>query len=131
MRDTRTKMNSEATQDIAVEEELVKVQVYIDDAKVAVELADKLELLNSMPEFGELIIKGFMEGEPARIASIITDPEMQDEVNQRELVGAIKAVGYLGDYLRNILKRGAQMKAALSGAQDYQEELRNPNDGDI
>ncbi len=108
-----------------LEQEVQKVQVHIDDAKKAVELADKLLTLSKMPEFEEIILKGFMDGEPARIASIMTDPNLQDDVNQRELLGAIKAVGYLGDYLRNIERRGRQLRNALSEAENYKTELLN------
>ena len=111
-----------------VEQELERVQVHISLVKEAIDLADKLDVLNRIPEFEELIIKGFMADEPARIAAIITDPNMLDDENQRELLGALKAVGYLGDFLRNIEKRGAQMKLALGKAENYQTELRNPNE---
>ena len=109
-----------------VEQELERVQVHISLVKEAIDIADKLDVLNKIPEFDEIIVKGFMENEPARIAAIITDPNLLDDENQRELLGAIKAVGYLGDYLRNIEKRGAQMKQALSQAENYETELRNP-----
>lgn len=107
------------------EAEIEKVQVHIDQVKEAIELADKLAVLENIPEFEEIIIEGFMKGEPARLASIITDPNMLEEVDQREILGAIKAVGYLGDYLRNIFRRGAQMKQALAQAEEYQEKLRS------
>ena len=108
-----------------IKQEVEKVQVHINDAKIAVAMSDQLSTLNKMPEFEELIIKGFMTNEPARIAAIITDHNLQDEVNQRELVGAIKAVGYLQDYLRNIERRGAQLRAALAEAEDYKTDLLN------
>ncbi len=115
-------MNTEATQEIE------RVEVHISLVKEAIDFADKLDVLNRIPEFEDVIIKGFMEDEPARIASIITDHNLLDDENQRELLGAIKAVGYLGNYLRNIEKRGAQMRQALSQAEDYQTELRNPSE---
>jgi len=113
-----------------VEQEIERVQVHISLVKEAIALADKLDVLNRIPEFEELIIKGFMAGEPARIAAIITDPNLLGDEDQRELLGAIKAVDYLGDYLRNIEKRGAQMRQALDQAEEYQTELRNPKKDD-
>ncbi len=115
-------MNTEQAQEIE------KVEVYIEDAKAAVELADKFTVLRKMPEFELLITQGFMLNEPARIASVITDPNLLDDENQRELLGALKAVGYLGDYLRNIEKRGNQMRNALAQAENYQTQLRNPQE---
>lgn len=109
-----------------VEQEIERVEVHISLVKEAIAIADKLDVLNRVPEFEEIIIQGFMENEPARIAGIITDPNLLGDEDQRELLGAIKAVGYLGDYLRNIEKRGAQMRQALSQAEDYQTDLRNP-----
>jgi len=109
-----------------VEEELERVQVHIELVKEAIAIADKLGVLNRVPEFEEIIIKGFMASEPARIAAVITDPNLLGTEDQRELLGAIKAVGYLGDYLRNIERRGAQMKQALAQSEQYQTELRNP-----
>ena len=111
-----------------VEQELERVEVHISLVKEAIDTADKLAVLNKMPEFEEIIIKGFMSDEPTRIAAIITDPNLLGDEDQRELLGAIKAVGYLGDYLRNIEKRGAQMKQALTQAEDYQTDLRNPSE---
>jgi len=112
------------------EQELERVQVHISLVKEAIEVADKLIVLNNIPEFEELIIKGFMENEPARLASIITDPNLLSDEDQREILGAIKAVGYLGDYLRNIEKRGAQMKQALTQSEQYQTDLLNVADGE-
>ena len=108
--------------------EVEKVQVHIDTVKEALALSEKLDRLADNPEFVTIILEGFMKEEPARLASVITDPNLTDEVNQREILGAIKAVGYLGDYLRNIDKRGAQMKAALKEAEDYKVGLMNPED---
>ena len=107
--------------------EIERVQVHIDMVKEAIELADKLDVLNKIPEFQEVIVKGFMESEPARLASISTDPNLLEVTEQSEIIGAFRAVGYLGDYLRNIEKRGVQMKKALADAENYQENLRNPN----
>jgi len=112
------------------EQELERVQVHIDLVKEAIEIADKLDTLNKVPEFKEIILEGFMEKEPARYAAIITDPNMLGDQDQREILGAIKAVGYLGDYLRNIGRRGDQMKAALKDAEEYQTQLRNPTEED-
>ena len=109
--------------------EVEKVQVHIDMVKEAIALADKLDTLSRVPEFESIIMEGFMKEEPARLASIITDPSLLEDVDQREILGAIKAVGYLGDYLRNIDKRGTQMKAALEQAEAYQGELRNSTEG--
>jgi hypothetical protein len=113
-----------------VEQELERVQVHIDTVKEAIELADKLDVLSRVPEFDDIIMKGFMIDEPARIASIITDNNLLEDIDQRELLGAIKAVGYLGNYLRNIDRRGVQMRAALADAEAYKDELRNPDSED-
>ena len=113
-----------------VEQEIERVQVHIDTVKEAIELADKLDVLSRVPEFNDIIMKGFMIDEPARIASIITDNNMLEDIDQRELLGALKAVGYLGDYLRNIDRRGKQMRAALTEAETYKDDLRNPESED-
>ena len=118
-------MNTETAQ------EMERVEVHISLVKEAIAIADNLDVLNKVPEFNDLIIKGFMEDEPARIASIITDPNLLGDEDQRELLGAIKAVGYLGNYLRNIEKRGAQMRQALAKAEEYQTDLRNPTEGNL
>ena len=108
------------------EQELERIEVHISLVKEAIDKAEKLDVLYKMPEFEELITKGFMIDEPARIAAIITDPNLLGDTDQRELLGALKAVGYLGDYLRNIIKRGLQMKQALAQAEEAQTELRQP-----
>jgi hypothetical protein len=105
--------------------ETERVQIHIDQAKEAIALADKLEVLSRVPEFNEIIIEGFMVNEPARLASIITDPNLTGEVDQREILGAIKAVGYLGDYFRNISKRKQAMQAALDESEAYLDDLRS------
>jgi len=122
--ETKVKFMNEETQ-----AEVEKVQVHIDMVKEAVALADKLDTLSRVPEFKEVVLDGFMKEEPARLASIITDANLLEDVDQREILGAIKAVGYLGDYFRNIQKRGEQMRAALEQAETYKSDLLNP-DGD-
>ena len=108
-----------------IENEVEKVQVHIDMVKEAIALSEELDTLANMPQFKTIILDGFMKDEPARLASIITDPNLLEDVDQREILGALKAVGYLGDYLRNIEKRGAQMKQALKEAEDYKTGLLN------
>lgn len=110
------------------QEEIEKVQVHIDMVREAIALSDELDVLAKVPEFNSVIMEGFMKEEPARLAAIITDPEMMGEVDQREILGAIKAVGYLGDFLRNIDKRGVQMRAALEQAEEYKTGLLNPEE---
>ena len=114
-------MNEEAQQ------ELEQVQVHIDTAREAVALADKLDKLANVPEFNDIIMQGFMVDEPARIASVITDSNLLGDVDQRELLGALKAVGYLGDYLRNIEKRGVALRNAIAQHEEYASNLRNPD----
>ena len=105
--------------------ELEKVQVHIDLVKEAIAMGEQLELLNKMPEFQEIVIKGFMEDEPARLAAIITDPNLQEATDQANILSSIKAVGHLGDYFRNIEKRKLQLVDTLAKAEEYQVELRN------
>ena len=109
--------------------EVEKVQVHIDMVKEAIALADELDTLSRIPEFKTIILDGFMKEEPARLASVITDPNLLETIDQREILGAIKSVGYLGDYFRNIQKRGEQMRAALVQAEQFKDDLLNP-DGD-
>ena len=110
--------------------DIERVQVHIDEVKAAIAFSEELERLNKVPEFESVIIKGFMQDEPARLAQIITDPSLLDDENQKAMLGAFRAVGYLGDYLRNIEKRGIMLKAKLQEAEEYQENLRNPNKDD-
>jgi hypothetical protein len=108
-----------------IDNELERVQVHIDQVKEAIELADKLQKLEDNLEFQELVLDRYLKGEPARLASIITDPSMLNDTDQREILGAIKAVGYFGDYCRNIIRRGVQMKRMLAEAEEYQNTLRS------
>lgn len=78
----------------------------MDEALADVKLRDDLIKMYKNPIFKKILVDGYFKKEPARLAQAITNPEMQDEVDQRSLNEMIRGIGHLQNYLLNITQGG-------------------------
>ncbi len=104
--------------------ELQEINMSIEQAKDYIDFAEsENELSSNNKHFEKVIIDGYMRDEAARLAGMLAEPTMADEVNQRELMSAIKAIGHLRQYLINIRRTGLMMKESLLDAEAAREEV--------
>lgn len=105
-------------------ETLRTVEITIEQAKEAIQLHEQLLSLEQNKDFKALIIDGYLHDEPARIAGMLAEPGQQGEIDQRELMGAIKSIGHIRQYLINIHRAGLSAKESLINHEEYADELR-------
>ena len=89
--------------------------IEIDEAYALERIGMKDAILAMMktPEFILIFKNGYHRDEAARLAQAITNPEMQDEVDQRSLHEMICSIGHSQNYLLNIVKEGRHLETQM------------------
>ena len=90
------------------------------EAREIIKTKDDLEKLFKNAAFKKIISDGYFKDEAARIAQAITNPEMQDEVDQRSLDEMFRAIGHFNNYLLNVIQRGRETEIQLK---EHEEEM--------
>ena len=78
-----------------------------------IKMKDAILEMMKTPEFILIFKNGYHRDEAARLAQAITNPEMQDEVDQRSLHEMICAIGHSQNYLLNIVKEGRHLESQM------------------
>lgn len=104
--------------------ELQTVEASIEDAKEYLQFSESEKVLSEDKNFKVLIIDGYMRDEAARLAGLLAEPSMVDEVNQRELQSALKAISHLKQYLLHVRRTRIGIEDSLSESEAYADELR-------
>lgn len=93
----------------------------IDEARKFVEKRDRLTKLVNSKGFKEFFTEGYFKDEAARLAQAITNPNMQDDIDQREIDGQFRAIGHLQNFILTIKQQGDAKEHAIK---EYEEEER-------
>ena len=98
--------------------------VEIDEAYALQRIAMKDAILKMMatPEFILVFKDGYHRDEAARLAQAVTNPEMQDDVDQRCLREMLYAIGHSQNYLLNIVKEGRHLETQMKEAKEEAEQ---------
>lgn len=93
----------------------------IEDAKKFVEKRDRLTKFVNTKGFKEFLTDGYFRDEAARLAQAITNPNMQDDIDQREIDGQFRAIGHLQNFILTIKQQGDAKEHAI---QEHEEDER-------
>ena len=104
-------------------EQIQGIELSIETAKEMLKRCNNEVKLAENAQFKDVIIEGYLKEEAARLASMLAEPQMQDEINQRELYSAIKAIGHLRQYLINIRMTGERLKADILDGEETVQML--------
>lgn len=101
------------------------IEVSLEDAQKLIDRKTKLIKLQDNAIFKKIFVEGYFKDEAARIAQAITNPEMMDDIEQRELLSQLKAIGHMQNYMLTIRQAGTTMELALKEEEErkIQEEL--------
>lgn len=94
----------------------------VDRGKAALRLADN-------PDFKRLITTGYFRDEAARLALLLSEPTISEEIRDninRDLIG----VGAVKRYLTTIVQMGEHAASEIESAQEVLEELRAEEDAE-
>jgi hypothetical protein len=100
-----------------------------EDAEKAVKFGEAMERLLVNRDFKKVFIDGYFKNEAARLATAITNYEMQDELNQREIEGQFRAIGHMQNYILEIKKKTSIMRDAIKEAEE--EEINRSKIYDV
>lgn len=103
--------------------ELDQIELSIEEAKKGIEFSDAAKRMSEDKDFKRVIIDGYMRDEAARLAGMLAEESMTDEVNQRELQSSLKAIGHLRQYLINANRIGDMLKQSIVDAETVREEI--------
>lgn len=92
--------------------------IEIDEAYALgrIKMKDAILAMMKTPEFILVFKDGYHRDEAARLAQATTNPEMQDEVDQRSLHEMICSIGHSQNYLLNIVKEGRHLESQMAEA---------------
>lgn len=107
-----------------LQEEIKQVELSIEEAKKAVNEAELAYKLSTNAAFKKLVLEGYFVEEAARLAHLLTDPEMVNQGAVPQIENAIKGIGGFKRYLSTKMQLGAIAENAIRDNQETLEELR-------
>lgn len=100
----------------------------IEQAQEQVKDRDELAELLKNRRFKKFFIDGYFRDEAARLADASTNPEMMDDIDQREIFSMVKAIGHMKNYMLTIKQTGDRAEMAIKEeAERVIEEERRAN----
>ena len=101
--------------------DLEEVEIQIDVANKIRSLRDNCAKLMKNRAFKDVIEEGYFKEEAARLGMAKSAP-LTDE-QQKNIDGMIIGIGALSNYLNMVMRRGAEMDAALGEHEQTREEI--------
>ena len=106
-------------------QELKQVEATIEDAEKYLKFSIHEGKLSKNESFKKIIMEGYFKDEAARLAGMLAEPQMADELNQREITSALKAIGHLRQYLINIHRTHVTLETSLQDHKNLADEIRS------
>ena len=85
----------------------------IEQAQAQVKDRDDLAALLNNRNFKKFFVDGYFRDEAARLADASTNPEMMDEIDQREIFSMLKAIGHMKNYILTVKQTGDRAEVGL------------------
>ncbi len=101
--------------------QLEEVEIQIEVAKKIIALRDSCLKLHNNKQFKDVIENGYFKEEAARL--VMAKSSNMDESQMRLVDGMIIGVGALANYFDMIMRRGAEMDAAIADHEAAREEI--------
>jgi hypothetical protein len=107
-----------------------EIEISIEAAKGAVDRKNNMDELIKDKKFNDLFTIGYLETEPARLTSLLADPDWQTEDRQKSIMDDLRAVSAFRQYILNIKAMGNQMERQIAGSEAELESLRLEAEGE-
>ena len=104
-------------------EALKQVEMSMDFAKGLIAKKESFDRLIQNKDFQSLIENDYFLVEASRLVGSRADPSMQDETQQKQLLGRMDGIGYLRQYLSCVNMQGTQAMVDMAAHQETREEL--------
>ena len=107
-----------------------QIEISIEAAREAVAKKDAVSALFNNKDFKLIFEEMYFEKEPARLVSLLTDPEFSSDERQEELMRDMLGISSTRQFLINIHKMGMQMEQTIKASEEELEGLRDPEQGE-
>lgn len=103
--------------------DLETIELSMKHAKKAIDSKVALERLTRNRDFKAIVLEGYFESEAVRLVLLKSDPNMQSDESQKEILKQIDAIGSLRQYLRNVMHMGDMAGKAMEDYEQSREEI--------
>lgn len=105
------------------EQQLSNIQISIENAKKAIELAQALQRLHENPDFKAVILEDFFHEEAHRAVLLKADQAMAPPEKQKAVDDVITSIGGLYNYFGKVYRMAEMSQRAMEADQQTREEL--------
>ena len=102
-----------------------QIEISIEAAQDAVAKKNAVGALFINPDFRLVFEELYFKEEPARLVSLLTDPEFSSDERQEELMRDMLGISSTRQFLINLHKMGLQMEQTIARSEAELEGLRN------
>ena len=107
-----------------------QIEISIEAARDAVAKKDAVTALFNDKNFKLIFEDMYFEKEPARLVSLLTDPEFSSDERQEELMRDMLGISSTKQFLIAIHKMGLQMEQTIKASEEELEGFRNEEQGE-
>lgn len=104
-------------------EYLEAIEKSIQQSKVCIEAGNALKRLKDNRDFKLIVLNGYFENEAIRLVHLKSDPNMQKESSQEDIIKQIDAIGAFGNYMTTVLFRADMSLKSLASDEEAKEEI--------
>ena len=105
-----------------------EIEVSIEEAKKIAKRAERVRRLEKNPDFKALILEGYFTEEAARLAHLVTDPQVIQGGHLDFVQNDLKGIGALKRFLTATLQLGDIAAQEVKEYQEALEEIRAEED---
>lgn len=102
--------------------DVMEIELSIEEARHDVELFEALQRLRKSDDFNKVISRGYFVEEPARLAQLMGDLNVDVQV-RKHCLQMIKGVGTLAGYFQALRYKANQATMAMEEAKEEQERI--------
>lgn len=110
--------------------DIEEIEVTIDEAKKIAKRAERVRRLEKNADFRALVLEGYFTEEAARLAHLVTDPQVIQGGHLEFVQNDLKGIGAFKRYLTATLQLGDIAAQTISDAERELELARAQEDGE-
>lgn len=105
------------------EQDLNQIELSIADAKKLIKRRASLQKLFNNKDFKDIILEGYLKDEAVRLVQLKSDPNMETDERQKQVLIAIDGIGALYQHFQTIKYFGLQAEKDLLAHEEAADEV--------
>lgn len=106
------------------------IELTIEQAKKSIDLMKRMERLYKNRDFKAIFEDDYFDNYTRNTVYLLSDPNMQGEAEQADLLKDLEAIGRVRTYLGSIFQKGRLAEKTLKDSEVTLEELRAEGEED-